>query len=140
MCHVIYTFFWDLPLVKYNCAKFHHCRICVADFRKGVPKRPPHPWAAPKTPILNRVKCRTNFCGFSEIRYLISFLVRADSWKMIFSTNKFLRLFNPYTLRYFKWCLVFQIERNGFQIKRNACHQFIYLLLFLLFSSEKGFF
>ena len=39
-----------------NCAKFHHCRICVADFRDGGAKRPPHPWAAPKKPILNRVK------------------------------------------------------------------------------------
>ena len=42
--------FLDLPKVKYNCARFHHCRIYVT-------KRPhPHPWATPKMLILNRVK------------------------------------------------------------------------------------
>ena len=30
-----YSFF-DLLLVRYNCAKFHHCRICVTDFLKGA--------------------------------------------------------------------------------------------------------
>ena len=48
--------FLDLPYVRYNCAKFHHCRICVVDFREDGPKRPPHPWVASKKPILNRVK------------------------------------------------------------------------------------
>ena len=48
--------FLDLPLVRYNCAKFHHCRICVADFKEGAKKAHPHPWAAPKKLILNRVK------------------------------------------------------------------------------------
>ena len=39
-----------------NCATLHHCRICVTDFREGGLFWPPHPWAAPKKPILNRVK------------------------------------------------------------------------------------
>ena len=50
---------FDLLWVRYNCAKFHHCRICVRDFREGGPFWPPsprHPSAAPKKPILNRVK------------------------------------------------------------------------------------
>ena len=49
--------FLGLPLIRYNCAKFHHCRICVADLREGGggAKRTPHPYAAPKKPILNRV-------------------------------------------------------------------------------------
>ena len=50
-------YFLDLLYVRYNCAKFHQCRICVTDFREGGPFCPsPHPWAAPKKPILNRVK------------------------------------------------------------------------------------
>ena len=51
-------FFLDLPYVRYNCAKFHHCRIGVADFGDGggCQKAPSHPWAVPKKPILNRVK------------------------------------------------------------------------------------
>ena len=27
----------DLLWVRYNCAKFHHCRIRVTEFREGVP-------------------------------------------------------------------------------------------------------
>ena len=30
-----FILFLDLPYVRYNCAKFHHCRIGVADFREG---------------------------------------------------------------------------------------------------------
>ena len=33
MCHVIYIFL-DLLWLRYNCAKFHHCRIFVIDFRE----------------------------------------------------------------------------------------------------------
>ena len=56
MCHVIHIFF-GFPLVeRCNCAKFHHCRICVRDFLEVRPFcPPPHPWAASKKPILNRV-------------------------------------------------------------------------------------
>ena len=56
-CVTWFLHFLDLPYVRHNCAKFHHCKICVKDFREEGPKRhPPHPWAAPKKPILNRVK------------------------------------------------------------------------------------
>ena len=53
--YVIYIFL-DLLSVKYNCAKFHHCRICVTDFRKGVFLARPSVWATPKRPILNRIR------------------------------------------------------------------------------------
>ena len=36
-CVTWFIYFLDLPWVKYNCAKFHHCRICVTDFREGGP-------------------------------------------------------------------------------------------------------
>ena len=32
--------FLDLLWVKYNCAKFHHCSICVTDFRPFCPHSP----------------------------------------------------------------------------------------------------
>ena len=52
--------FLDFLWVRYNCAKFHHCRICVTDFREWGPFcSPPLPCAAPKIPILNRVKTLT---------------------------------------------------------------------------------
>ena len=55
-CVTSFVRFLDLPLVRYNCAKFYHCRIYVADFREGDQKAPPHPLAVPKKPILNKVK------------------------------------------------------------------------------------
>ena len=33
----------DLLCVRYNCAKFHHCKICVTDFREGGTFPPPLP-------------------------------------------------------------------------------------------------
>ena len=32
-CVTWFIYFLDLLWVRYNCAKFHHCRICVTDFR-----------------------------------------------------------------------------------------------------------
>ena len=54
--HMIHKFF-ESSLGKVNCAKFHYCRICVTGFRVGtfLPSRF-HLSAAPKRPILNRVK------------------------------------------------------------------------------------
>ena len=34
---------------------FHDCRICGTNFGEGSRFAPPHPWAAPKKPILNGV-------------------------------------------------------------------------------------
>ena len=42
VCQVIHIFLY-LLWGRYNCAKFHHCRICVTDFREGVPFCPPPP-------------------------------------------------------------------------------------------------
>ena len=42
--HVIHISFWSF-YVRYNSAKFHHCRICVRDWAV-------HLWVAPKKPIL----------------------------------------------------------------------------------------
>ena len=55
-CVTWFMHFLDLLWVRYNGAKFHQCKICVTDFREWRPFWfPPHPWAAPKRPILNRV-------------------------------------------------------------------------------------
>ena len=47
VCVRWFIYFLDLLWVRYNCAKFHHCRICVTDFRKEL---------IPKKPIPKRVK------------------------------------------------------------------------------------
>ena len=50
-CVTWFICFLDLLWVRYNCAKFHQCRC-------------PHPWAAPKKPILNRVNTWNWVCHF----------------------------------------------------------------------------
>ena len=55
--HVIYISLESSLGKEYKCAKFHHFRICVTDFREGEAfLLPPYPQAAPKKPILNRIK------------------------------------------------------------------------------------
>ena len=46
-----FKYFLHILEVRHNCAMFHHCRICVIDFRGGGGDL----WAALKRPILNRV-------------------------------------------------------------------------------------
>ena len=41
----------DYLLVRYNCAMFHDCRICVTDLREGDLFTLLYPSAAPKRPI-----------------------------------------------------------------------------------------
>ena len=40
-CVTWFIYFLDLLWLRYNCAKFHHCRICVTDFREGGLLPPP---------------------------------------------------------------------------------------------------
>ena len=47
-CVTWFIYFLDLPYVRYNYAKFHHCRICVTDFREVGPKKPPPSVSSPK--------------------------------------------------------------------------------------------
>ena len=42
-CVTWLIYFLDLLYVRYNCAKFHHCRICVTDFREAVAFLAPPP-------------------------------------------------------------------------------------------------
>ena len=41
VCHVIHKIL-DLLWFRYNCAKYHHCTICLTDFREEgfLPPRP----------------------------------------------------------------------------------------------------
>ena len=58
-CVTWFTDFLYLLWIRYNYAKFNCYWRCVTDFREGdlfAKPRPPHPWAAPKRPNLNRVK------------------------------------------------------------------------------------
>ena len=66
-----------------NCVKFHHCRIRVTDFKEEVSFWYPHPWAAPKKPILTRVNLYLFCCGV-----ICSF---ASQLKFYFTLTKLLK-------------------------------------------------
>ena len=55
VCVTLLMHFLDLLYAKHNCGKFHDFRICVTDFRERAFYHP-HPWAAPKRSIPNRIK------------------------------------------------------------------------------------
>ena len=42
-CVTWFICFLDLLYVRYNCAQFYHCRICVTEFRERAILRPPSP-------------------------------------------------------------------------------------------------
>ena len=44
-CVTWFIHFLDLIYVRYNCTKFHQCRICATDFWEGRPFCPPPPAA-----------------------------------------------------------------------------------------------
>ena len=46
-------YFLGLLQVRYNCAKFHHCRICVTDFRDWAFLPPPPPPTPPMKFFVN---------------------------------------------------------------------------------------
>ena len=71
------SYFLDLLWVRYNCARFHHCRICVTDFTKGAFFGPPlireQPRKGPSWIGLRRYDtiktCQLNFFKFSRVTY-----------------------------------------------------------------------
>ena len=77
-CVTWFICFLDFLCVRYNCAKFHHCRICVTDFREGglfalpiseSPRKYPS-WIGLKYfIILTRSMLWTSICYFEEIKF-----------------------------------------------------------------------
>ena len=73
--------FLDLLWGRYTSAKFHHCRICVTDFKEGgLFVCPAHRWAAPKKPILNminekmgehRIRKKNIWANFQHFQWMI---------------------------------------------------------------------
>ena len=50
------SYILDVLWVRCNCAKFHHCRICVTDFRdRGDTPIRQHPWNSPSLIELSRI-------------------------------------------------------------------------------------
>ena len=77
-CVTLFLYISNLLKVKYNCAKFHHFRICLTDFKERfwqILFCHSHPWAALKRSMLNRV-----------MSFNVKHLLKSYYWKkMIFS-------------------------------------------------------
>ena len=70
---IIFRFSLGITVLRYNCAKFQHCRIYVTDFMEEE-FASLHPWAAIKRPILSRVNSHRN--KFEQLKEL--FLKQID--------------------------------------------------------------
>ena len=75
----------NLRYVRYTCAKFHHCRICVTDFREG---EQPDPWAAPKRPKLSMINRKNTFQGISSSIVYSVLLIYHDSCSIMKQNQK----------------------------------------------------
>ena len=84
-CVTLFLHISNLLKVKYNCAKFHHFRICLTDFNERFSQIlfcHSHPWAALKRSMLNRV-----------MSFNVKHLLKSYYWKkMIFSKLRFSKL------------------------------------------------
>ena len=101
-CVTWFMYFLDLLQVRYNCAKFHQCTICVTDFRERGPFAPPSPQfvSTPKRSILNRINInslnlnrvniyRAKFVDLSNFsNRLFSLLLRGRKRKIPDSENE----------------------------------------------------
>ena len=83
-------YFLGLLYVRYSCTKFHHCSICVTDSTEGGgPFVPPHPWAASKRSILNRVEQSKSFSNFwLLLKEIIPTMFHASSFTTILSWSQ----------------------------------------------------
>ena len=80
------SYFLDLLWVRYNCAKFHHCGICVTDFREWAFFGPPlireQPRKGPSWIALRRyVTIKTCQLNFPELLILGKYVkIRFKNW------------------------------------------------------------
>ena len=91
VCHVIFTFFGS-SLVRYNCAKLHNYSICETNLWEGgafCPLFAPHPWAAPKRPILNRVNILNKYFSWKhqDILSMINYFLMLCKNKKSYDIN-----------------------------------------------------
>ena len=114
VCHVIHTFFGSSLGKLYNCAMFHHCRICVTHFREGglfaSPPHPPalHPWAAPKKPILNRVKG----CLLPHLNFWKQLIYRLLNYRSFLKPTRHISVQNQQWKHLNKVWLALKINKN----------------------------
>ena len=66
-CVTWFIYFFDLLWARYNCAKFHNCRICVTDFWEGGAFLPPPP------PIREQPRKSPSWIGLMSVLVLLLF-------------------------------------------------------------------
>ena len=107
-----FIYFLELLWVRYN-AKFYHCMICVTNFSDGepfwTPTPHPHSWAAPKKPILNRVKdffvSAWSIIVIYQPQILLWLCCRKCSWKRFWLRAWFVSICSFRKL----WCLLLKL-------------------------------
>ena len=75
VCVTWFIYFLDLLCVRYNCAKFHHCRICVTDFGDVGP-HPPIREQPRKSPSWIRLRKKIVSSAYAVYRNVLSNILR----------------------------------------------------------------
>ena len=123
VCHVIYIFFGS-SLGKYNCTKFHHCRIGMTNFKKGRSLWPAtirkQPWISSLHFFHEIFSYKINKCRESKFHYQISIFFLMHILYMILPINFCYHLKN-FPLRHQSMNYLSQNIRNVF----NKFHSFI---------------
>ena len=72
-CVTWFIYFLDLLLARYICARLHHCRICVTDFREGGLFAPP--------PILEQPRKIPSWIGLRDKAFKIANDLKCDGYQ-----------------------------------------------------------
>ena len=92
--HMIQIFSGSL-YAWYNCTKFHLFGICVTSFRNWGPFCSPHLLAAPKRPILNRIKLSNSNMFFQDILQKCMSYQKVKFFCQHYTHNRIIESVNP---------------------------------------------
>ena len=111
-CVTWFISFLDLLWVRYICAKFHHCRMCVTDFREGghFCPNPPICKQPRKSPSWIGLKTKQSFdCFYYRIRNFCDQKVYKSKNSYLANSGKFmfLNFLQKFALFNYIWTVTF---------------------------------
>ena len=95
-----FRYFFNLLWVRYNCAKFHHCRICATDFREGGLFAPLSIHKQPRKSRTWRGLSRLHILNF---KLLFQLIFKSNSAETLMELRNFTSFFRLYLLLESYW-------------------------------------
>ena len=136
VCHVIHVFFASSLAKRYNCAKFHHFRICVTEFREGAFLLPSIHEQSRKSPFWIGLKLAWFNIGKKFFHKLdkYTYIWRSKAWAVLWQYAYDRSILTRYLSYSWK-------AASGINIcqRKNYFHKetFNYLELYLIYADQK---